>query len=55
MKLLLNLDKSQVKCVKVKCVSCGNPIHIKEFAGITKKGLYHNNGVCLMDLAKDLI
>ena len=37
----------------VLCVACGNPIHIDEWAGMTKKGMYHNNILCLIALIKE--
>lgn len=39
---------------RVKCIYCGNPIHLSKFAGITKKGYVCSNSVCLMKLAQEI-
>ena len=44
----------QIKEEHIKCVACGKPIHISEWAGVTKKGFYHSNAFCLMELAKEV-
>lgn len=38
---------------RVKCVYCGQSIHIDNFAGVTKKGFICGNSICLMELVKE--
>jgi len=44
----------KVKKEHIKCVSCGEPIHIDDLGGIIKKGMFHNNVVCLLPISKEL-
>lgn len=39
--------------IKVKCIYCKKPIHINRFGGITQKGLFCNNTLCLINLIND--
>ena len=38
---------------RVLCIYCKKPIHIDAFAGVSKKGMFCNNSICLMELAKE--
>lgn len=39
---------------RIKCIYCKQPIHIDNFAGITKKGMLCGKMECLMELAKEM-
>ena len=38
---------------RVKCIYCGEEIHISKFAGMNKKGLFCNNILCLIQLIRE--
>ncbi len=40
-------EPTKINPEHVLCPSCNKPIHIDEFAMVTKEGLYHGNAVCL--------
>ncbi|KKN57989.1 hypothetical protein LCGC14_0556470 [marine sediment metagenome] len=51
-----NIEKElkQVKSgERVKCIYCGEDIHISKFAGVSKKGLFCNSFFCLLELIKE--
>ena len=48
----LDLEHSK-KDRRVKCIYCGENIHIDKFAGMNKKGLFCNNIFCLIKLIED--
>ena len=51
---ILKLRKStKQKDKRIKCIYCNNPIHIDDWAGISKKGFICKNFFCLMQLAKE--
>lgn len=39
---------------RIKCIYCKKPIHIDNFAGMSKKGMICGDIVCLTKLAKEL-
>lgn len=39
---------------RIKCIYCKQPIHIDNFAGVTKKGMLCGKMECLMKLAKEM-
>ena len=39
---------------RIRCCYCNNPIHVDNFAGITKKGFICGNISCLMELAREV-
>jgi len=42
----------QDKTKRVKCISCGEDIHISEFGGMSKEGMIHDNLFCIMKFAE---
>ena len=51
-----NIEEGLEKVTKgerVKCIYCGEDIHISKFAGISKKGLFCNSFFCLLELIKE--
>jgi hypothetical protein len=57
-----NINKSQLEATdwsileedkKVKCIYCNQDIHIDNWAGVNKKGMFCKNISCLMQLAKE--
>lgn len=47
--------KKNIKDKRIKCIYCNQPIHIDNFAGVTKKGMICGKIKCLMKLAKEMI
>jgi hypothetical protein len=45
-------DSASVQPKRVKCVMCGNDIHIGKWAGILKEGFICNDTFCLIKLVK---
>ncbi len=43
-----------MKDKRIKCIYCKKPIHIDNFAGITKEGMICGKTECLMELAKKM-
>lgn len=43
-------EPSKVKPEHVLCLACKKPIHIEQWGGITKKGMYHNTYPCIKEL-----
>ncbi len=39
---------------RIKCIYCKQPIHIDNFAGVNKKGMFCGKTECLIKLAKEL-
>jgi len=48
-KKMLNMEKK-----KVKCIYCHEPIPIKDFGGITKRGMFCNNYFCIKELSQEM-
>ena len=38
---------------RIKCIYCKQPIHIDNFAGVNKKGMFCGKMECLIKLAKE--
>lgn len=36
--------------IRVKCIACKKPIHIKDWGGMVKQGLFHSWLPCLVTL-----
>jgi len=49
-----SLKTDKQKDSRVRCAYCDKPIHIDNWAGITKKGFICGNSVCLMKLAQEM-
>lgn len=47
-------EKIDKKDRRIRCIYCNQPIHIDNFAGITKKGMLCGKTECLMELAKEI-
>jgi len=43
-----------MKDKRIKCIYCEQPIHIDNFAGVNKKGMFCGKLDCLMKLSKEL-
>lgn len=44
----------KIKSKRIICVYCKKPIHIDDFAGVSKDGWFCNNTLCLIKLTKRL-
>ncbi len=43
----------EIKGKRVKCIYCGEDIHIDKFAGMNKKGLFCNRTLCLIKVIRE--
>ena len=46
-------EKELKKDKRIKCIYCGNPIHIDKFGGMNKKGMFCNSIFCLIKLIEE--